>query len=174
MDALDESFGSMLEINQSKNIMFNTMFDCFEQELTYELEKKQQERTDAGEKFTRADEQEVIKSLFDVMPAIKTLYDNAVEQSVLLIDTEKMTDSRFAVNAPFTSSVDKGKITLDSRYSYANIRKFINSGRAGAVLPIHFLDGTAMAMMLDKYGKEILPLHDAIQVNAIEIGRAHV
>ena len=169
MEVLDKSFGSMLEVNQSKNIMFNTMFDCFEQELNYELEKKRTEKETAGERFTRADEQDVIKSLFDIMPAIKTLYDNVTEQSVLLMDTEKTTDSRYAVNAPFFKgrNKDTGYIDNDARYSYANVRRFINSGRAGAVLPIHFLDGTAMAMMLDKYGKEILPLHDAIQVNAI-------
>lgn len=69
----------------------------------------------------------------------------------------------------FKTITVKGKKTLDAVSLTGNVKEFVNPKKAGAVLPIHFIDGMMMAMILSKYYERgIVPVHDALVMSAFD------
>ena len=157
--SLEKSFAPYIEYNNSMNQMFVHMFQMFNTELEKKMNTLRQEYPFGIPKIK---EQEAIESLFDIFPAMRLAYSNSIEEGMLLMNTEKIRDDNTNVISPITKN---GQV--DRTTSYANVHKFVNAGKAGAVLPIHFVDGMGMAMVLDKFSN-IVPVHDAIVMSALD------
>ena len=158
-NSLSKSFSSHLEYNESMNHMFNHMFELFDIELT-KKEKELKEKYPAG--IPTVEYNKAVEELFDLMPAVRLAYSSYMDEGMLLMNTEKTRDETSHVSSP----INKNGKTVQTE-TYANVREFINSGKAGAVLPIHFLDGMAMTMLIDKY-PSIIPVHDAAVMSALD------
>ena len=157
--SLEESFKSYIKYNNSMNHMFIHMFQLFEAELDKKIEALKKIYPNG---IPILEEQNAVKELFDIFPALRLAYSESINEGMLLINTDKVRDNTSTVLSPINR---EGKTERDT--SYANVRKFINSGKAGAVLPIHFLDGMGMAMVLNKYSG-VVPVHDAIVMSALD------
>ena len=157
--SLEESFKSYIKYNNSMNHMFIHMFQLFEAELNKKIEALKKVHPNG---IPILEEQNAIKELFDIFPALRLAYSESMNEGMLLMNTDKARDDTSTVLSPINR---EGKTERDT--SYANVRKFINSGKAGAVLPIHFLDGMGMAMVLNKYSG-VVPVHDAIVMSALD------
>lgn len=157
--SLEESFKSYIKYNNSMNHMFIHMFQLFEAELDKKIEALKKIYPNG---IPILEEQNAVKELFDIFPALRLAYSESMNEGMLLMNTDKARDDTSTVLSPINR---EGKTERDT--SYANVHKFINSGKAGAVLPIHFLDGMGMAMVLNKYSG-VVPVHDAIVMSALD------
>jgi hypothetical protein len=164
-ESLSESFSITIDMNSSLNDMVKTMFAIFNKALEAEMNILE-EKYGLGN-IPIKEEELAIQKIFDLFPAMKLPYNttkDGISESALLFDTAKVSDSTSKVQAMYTN--DKGVLTSDT--SYANVRKFIHAGQAGAVLPIHFMDGMIMSFTLDQYGDSILGVHDAFIMSAMD------
>ena len=162
-NSLSESFASTITYNNALNDMVKTMFNLFNNVFEKEMKIL---RDEYGNDMPIAKEQQAILSAFDLFPAMKLPYNTTREgifESALLFDTTKVTSAESRVQTLYGN---KQGITSDT--SYADVRRFIDAGQAGAVLPIHFTDGMIMSFILDKYGEDILGVHDAFIMSALD------
>jgi len=153
-NVLEESFRPFMDFNSSMNVMFNTMFKYFELEFNKrmaELNKKY------GNEIPLKVEREVINDLFTLMPVMRLAYSQSLDQGMLLMNSERKVSEQSAVQTYYKN--EKGQTVSDT--THANVRKWIDANKAGAVLPIHFSDATMMMMLMHKYTTDILPIHDA-------------
>ena len=175
--SLEASFAETIKYNENINVMFNTMFTIFDKEYTKGL-KLLKEKHPEGIPIKAHDD--LVKSLFNVLPMIRLAYASSIAKEVdneiilegaLVIGKEKQTDNdKDSPTRTFTKSYfpnPKNRNEILSHTTQVKVLKFINAGKAGAVLPIHFLDGMAMTMILNKYGNEVVPVHDATVMSAL-------
>lgn len=162
-NSLSESFESTITYNNALNDMVKTMFNLFNNVLEKEMKIL---RKEYGNDIPITKEEQAILKVFDLFPAMKLPYNttrDGIFESALLFDTTKVTSPESRIQTMYGN---KQGITSDT--SYADVRKFIDAGQAGAVLPIHFMDGMIMSFILDKYGENILGVHDAFIMSALD------
>lgn len=157
--ALSRSFAAYIPYNNAMNQMFVSMFKMFDK--LYEKGMKDlREQYPDGVPIKEHDK--LVDSLFDVWPTLRLAYSESRKEGMLLMKTARAYNKQYQVQNATT--VD-GK--LETISTYANVKEFVNAGKAGSVLPIHFLDGMVMAMVLDKY-PNVIPVHDAIVMSALD------
>ena len=157
--ALSRSFAAYTPYNNAMNQMFVSMFKMFDK--LYEKGMKDlREQYPDGVPIKEHDK--LVDSLFDVWPTLRLAYSDSRKEGMLLMKTARSYDKNYQVQNATTSN---GK--LETISTYANVKEFVNAGKAGSVLPIHFLDGMIMAMVLDKH-PNVIPVHDAIVMSALD------
>ena len=156
--ALDETFeatyGDFIEAGRTINNSFTTMFRLFKQRLDRDIEAKQKE---FGRYLTGDETNAIIDTLKASMPAIETaLGDEASKMFIFKTEAtnydklEGMTES------------GQGKVRLaDNKTLSGQAKKYdmIESYASGAVVPIHYIDGSIQSIVLSEI--EALGVHDA-------------
>lgn len=162
-DSLSEGFQETVKYAKDMNDAVNTIFDLFNEVLERRMTVL---RGKYGENIPSKVERKMVEELLSIMPSMRLVWDNFTntnDEGALLIDTKRNNDKNVSVKTRFRSP--DGDVT--SNLSYANLRKFVDAGQAGAVLPIHFQDGIGMGMQLLRFGDEMLGIHDAIVISAL-------
>lgn len=159
-DALDSEFSRYGNINKVMNKMTLGMFYLF-QEVYNAKVAEAREKNDG--KISYKDKDAILEELKDMLPVIRLLYSDRIDEGMMLMGTSRdYTDTQ--VNNLYTEADG----TIISEAVYADNKRWDNAGLAGAVLPIHYIDGMAMAMVLNKYGDEVIPVHDAVVMSALK------
>lgn len=160
-DSLSESFKEYIQYNDSMNYMAVNMFVMFKAVLDSRLKSIKNDSKNIYGVFINK-RNEVIESLSELLPTLPLFYSDNRDEGMLLMKTEKIRTSEAQVQNP---RVIDGKLIQES--ANANIYDFVNPGKSGAVLPIHFIDGM-MAMMTLKNFNGVIPVHDAFVMSALD------
>ena len=165
--ALKGAFSLHEQINSCVNDIFVNAFYMFNEVLQSKLDALEETYPNG---IPNALYTETVHSLFDLWPAMKLAYgeDLKTDGMMLLMNTEKVRN-KTSQAIHFKTITVKGKKTLDAVSLTGNVKEFVNPKKAGAVLPIHFIDGMMMAMLLNKhYEKGVVPVHDAVVMSAFD------
>lgn len=164
-DALTEEFGPFLKIQESINLSFRAMFMAY----NVELKERIKELIEKKGFITKAEERQVINDLKEKFPAIKgPLADSEQiqDEGMIGIYSTKTADPEGSVAAQtwVNPKLIKGKKTLKI---WHRIKEFDAAVSAGSVVPIHYLDGSFMADVVNglanEYGRSgTTAIHDAI------------
>lgn len=159
-DVMVDEFQGLIEVNSAMvnatKMMFRSYNIAFKQKLA-EAEASGQYPNGITEKGLS----EIIRSLSKRFPIIKAPQSKRREEGVAIISHKKLDRKSEKLDATTTTIVDEnakdGYAVLQVQ---AMLRELDEAQAAGAVLPIHWIDGTAIGRTLAKGG--VLGIHDAI------------
>ena len=160
-DSLSESFKEYIQYNDSMNYMAVNMFAMFKSVLDKRLQDIKNSPTNIRGVLI-SERNKIIESLSELLPTLPLFYSNNRDEGMLLMKTGKIRTSEAQVQNP---RVINGKLVQES--TSANIYDFVNPGKGGAVLPIHFIDGMMAMMTLSKFNG-VIPVHDAFVMSALD------
>ena len=132
-DSLEQSFSSYVQYNDAMNQAFVSMFYMFDDVYTKRLEELKAVNNGS---VSIKEHTALINELRDLLPAMPLVYSDSLEEGMLLMKSIK--DYHRSQITNITTDAD-GILRMQSLN--ASVKKFANAGKAGAVLPIHFLDG---------------------------------
>ena len=158
--ALDKSFGEHTPYNQAMSDMVSTMFKL----LSMVMESKLRKVTKANGMIAVADYDRIVGELKKLFPTIPLAYSDDLDSGMFLMGTEKQRDTNSRVANP---SIVDGHVSTDNAFAEVKKLAMVGTGKAGAVIPIHFIDGMGMAMLLDKF-PNVIPVHDAVVMSAMD------
>ena len=164
-DSLEGAFKHFTPFNSAMNIAFNTMFKHFEKR--FDRAMKVLERRYGKDAIPIAERTKVIESLFNIFPAIRTAYSNDIAEGLVMLDTQRFIDSE---QTQEVHSYNPALQENEQSTTYLNVLKFIDAGRAGAVLPIHMMDGAGLSLVLEQMAEHVMPVHDAFVMSALDNG----
>ena len=178
-DAVEAKLGYFNDFSKAMNKSFQLMFQVFEYNYNEGMSilRDNNLRDNNTENITDEQEKELVESLFKVMPIIKTAYSyvsslEGFDTGLNIIKTAKDLDpaykgiDHFYKQTIANTKAEQGRSTKVTSY-HANVQKFIQSAKAGSVSPIHFIDSMIMTLVANKYGDQMIPVHDAIVMNAL-------
>jgi len=159
--ALDETFNKTyakyIEAGRTINDSFTAMFRIFKVKLDKAV-KAEEEVLERPLNSIEVDD--IITTLKDSMPAVKVALAENVDDKLMIFNEESknyepVTIGKLKVTGQgkFRTSADK----FDSAQS--KTRELVESYASGAVIPIHFLDGSLMSLSL--LATDSLGVHDA-------------
>ena len=166
-DYMGKEFADLVRANEIITDSTQVMFQAFKLEYDKAVDKKVQDKKKDNkvgeiEGLTKVEVLEVVKSLAHKFPLIKAPNSEAAIDGIAVV-AKKNADasSKLLGNAQTTikATNEKGYETLVIQ---AMTKEFDQARAAGAVLPIHWIDGTIIGEVLKKGG--ILGVHDAIVV----------
>lgn len=147
---LTDYFAEYIKVNDLINNTFRGMFTVFQdayQKATKDKVLTKQEKLD-----------EVIK-LINLMPGINTVLSKDIREGIAIYDTKPMSPKDLKLGKTQTKLMQDGKEI--SKAVQGLIKELDAPVSAGAVLPIHSIDGSIMTeLMLEIQG--IVGIHDAI------------
>jgi len=150
---MSDKFAEFMEVNDSINKSFKLMFQAYKEMY----DRKVKELVDNEQQITEEVKLNIVHELRDIFPIIKAPYSKDVTEGIPLYATsvKGVDNTRFRkVQTPLksgkTSSID------------IMLRDFEEAQKAGAVVPIHYIDGKIMGDMLLGKDSGVLPIHDAI------------
>ena len=150
-DILTDFFGDYLEANEIINNSFRGMFLVFQdayQKATKDRILTSQEKLD-----------EVIK-LIDLLPGIKGVLSKDIREGIAIYETKGMSPQDLKLGKAQTKLKDKnGKVITKAVQGL--LKELDMPVNAGAVIPIHSIDGSIMTELLNSM-KDIVGIHDAI------------
>ena len=165
-----ESYAPYIEAGDTINRAFQAMFRLFDAKLERKLEEARVAlKRDA---LTEEETDYVIDGMLESMPAIKVALAEA-ETDKLMIYKESSVSSDISKDTKDSTMLPKGKFKYDQKkakaqgksgvlYAKTKRKKLIESFASGSVIPIHFLDGSLMSMVLQN--SDALGIHDALMV----------
>lgn len=153
--SLKSHFGEFLRANNSINNAFRFMFHAYKTMYDKKLAELQKDGT-----VTIKQKMDVIHSLKDVFPLIKGPSNDNISNGVVIVDS-KVSQAEALHGAAQTHAIDQ------SHTVQGMVREFEAAMSAGAVVPIHFIDGAAMGALIESStgGQAI---HDAWIPNLID------
>lgn len=167
--ALSESFSEYAKINQCMNDMAKANFTLFHNAYTVELNHLNRKYHN---NVPLTEYKAMIQRLSPLLPTVQLMFgENPEDGQMLLMKTKKsMDDANEGRTITFSDTTTKdGTISqLKQDAVYGALRDFTNAGQAGAVIPIHFIDGMVMLHTLAANLDEgIIPVHDALVMSAL-------
>ena len=150
-DILTDFFGEYLEANEIINNSFRGMFLVFQDAYQKAIKDKiltSQEKLD-----------EVIK-LIDLLPGIKGVLSKDIREGIAIYETKGISPTDLKLGKAQTKLKDKnGKVITKAVQGL--LKELDMPVNAGAVIPIHSIDGSIMTELLNSM-KDIVGIHDAI------------
>ena len=143
---LESQFGQFVEINELTNNAFKLMYTNFSTEYKKEI-------SNLGEVITEADRLGIVHKLIDKFPIIAGPLSGMFEEGVAIFGKTKVTGDKSV--APVKTKLKGGNSTVS-----VIIKEIDAAMSAGAVIPIHFIDGAVMNYMMEKFKAQFI--HDAI------------
>ena len=177
-EALQSMFQPYVEVNELMINMSNTMADAFIKIYRHKLDKLMAEADSANRKITTKEIEQLKKELHEFLPTI-SLADDTYVQNIMRLDkltdeqTGYMTLTKFDKNRDTinmgTNYYTRNGEPVQGTYAYGNELMPTYPVRAGAVIPIHCLDGSILAKVLDQYGHlGINGIFDALVTSAFK------
>lgn len=169
-ETFNDTYGAYIEAGQKINASFTLMFRLFKAKVDIAIEAKQLELGKDGKRrhLTTAEMDEVIKSISDSLPAIKTALAGDNDNAKLMI---------YKTESTFYDSLDgevvddgQGRIKTTGSKTYSSQSKayqLVEAAASGAVVPIHYIDGSIQALVANS-GVSGLGVHDAWMLNIDE------
>lgn len=156
--ALDRTFtdtyGKYIDAASTINNSFTAMFRLFKVKLDAAMEAKHEE---LGRHLTDAETTEIISTMEESLPAIKTALGDA-KSKMMIFKTEatnyELLDNMKESGQANVRLKNKGRLS-----GQAKMYTMVESFASGAVVPIHFIDGSIQSIVLSKI--EALGVHDA-------------
>ena len=157
--ALEETFNKeyapFIEAAETINKSFVVMFRLFKHKVDKEINTKQDS---LGRYLTTDEITEVYTKHAKSMPAIRTALGTEVSKMMIF--------STQATNYTPTDSIKEsgqGKVRLAGKDNYlsgqAKFYEMVEADKAGAVIPIHYIDGSIQSIVLNAF--DVLGVHDA-------------
>jgi hypothetical protein len=146
---LSTEFADMIEANETINNSFKMMFRAWKIKYDEAIQLAGGFGT-----ITAEQELEIIKSLRDIFPLIKSPLGDGTRDGVAIVNTGIDTKYDYKYGAAQTALSNGSSPKVQSM-----IRQFEEAINSGAVIPIHYIDGSLMTNLLGKGG--ILGIHDA-------------
>ena len=170
--ALDETFtktyGVYIEAGNTINASFTAMFRLFKAKVDTAIEAKQLELGKDGKKrhLTSDEVNEVINTMKESLPAIKTaLSDDNINSQLMIYKTESTyfdsLDGEVVDNGQGRIKFNEKGMELSAQ---AKAYQLIEAAASGAVVPIHYLDGSIQSIVGTEFAA--LGVHDANMFNA--------
>ena len=171
--AFTDNFKEFIELQDRVNDAFKITYRLFEQELHVRLQELERSK----KKVTEEDYRKVIKDLWGKFPAIEGPMTQAIEGDKY--DVIPVTDSGTTSNETGAALRDTAQTKLVDKNSISGVRsitvhavmRFLKeAGKAGAVLPFHYIDGAELGRTIntlhDAHGNAVgfTPIHDAMMV----------
>lgn len=158
--ALEASFSEYKPYNQAMSDMVTTMFRLFE----IKLNEKIREVSDVNGTMSVEDYNRIVSELKDLFPAIPLAYSEDADSGMFLMDMDKQRDNSTQAS---NLVIENGRVKSENAFS--DVKAFVQTGtgKAGAVIPIHFIDGMGMAMLLHDF-PNVIPVHDAVVMSAMD------
>ena len=163
-----DTYGDYIEAGRKINNSFTVMFRLFKQRFDKAVEAKQKE---VKRHLTDAETVSIVNSLEESLPAIKTALGDA-KSKMMIFGTEAANYTKIE------GSKDTGQARvrrIDGDLSaQAKFYKLVESYASGAVIPIHFIDGSIQSEVLSEM--DVLGVHDANMFyidNVVEGTRAY-
>ena len=171
----NETYGVYIEAGNNINASFTAMFRLFKIKVDAAVKAKQLELGKEGKKrhLTSAETNEIIKELSESAPAIKLALSEEVSDKLMIYKTE----------STFYDSLDgevvdngQGRLKLGIKgedgkrkelSSQSKAYQLIEAASSGAVVPIHYLDGSIQTIVANE-GYAALGIHDAWMFNIDE------
>jgi hypothetical protein len=178
---MNSEFGELVQINTAITGMFQATTDEFLNEFVRRIKEFRSKNT----YMTEADKNKIIEDLADIFPMIQAPLGKKLIDGILVYESKLMSrdaDAEGETNNEESSGIkptfegaktrlpavkdkEAKKMSIDSM-----VRTIEKAQKAGAVLPIHFIDGSVMAKLLNDISGGILGIHDAILLG---IGMSH-
>jgi hypothetical protein len=151
-ETLEQEFGPTISARRNMNNAFTLMFNKFKEEFD--------SRFNDSDKTTASRNKILDEMVKDgKVPGMLTVYSDSASQRVPVMSTNTVSaDSSNIVISKFKENSRKRQ-----RKVHPLIREYIASPSAGAVVGIHWLDGSIMANTLDNHSG--LGVHDAVVSN---------
>ncbi len=158
-EVMSATFKPLVDVNKAMMDGTKLMFQVFITEYDRRVEKFTE---DNKRSMTPTEDEALVKDLVLLFPLIKAPNSASRDEGAAIVD-EGMRDSKDLslekVVTKFKSDDKKGYV---GKSVQAMIKEFKEAHAAGAVLPIHWIDGTIIGKELIKGGK--LGVHDAIVI----------
>jgi hypothetical protein len=165
-DVMESKFSKFIELNSKITDAFKLMTREFKKEY---FKERQNIINTVG--LTQKRDIELVRSLLDKFPLIKTVYSDDFESSLGVYERERLFN--FGSN---TGSKFLNKDGTRGGWSVTPIQNtFGEAVSAGAVLFVHMLDGSnVFKMLMDKSfeKKSMFTIHDALLINPLQINSA--
>jgi len=151
-DVFELNFGDMIRANEKTRNAFRAMTRLFIMDYDRQLSYIN--------KPTKGDEADVLKSLMNKYPALRAPLSNTegFDDYISIMSKGKATAANASVSTALNTNIEQ-KSGTTSITTKALLTRFEEAISSGVVLPIHYIDGTIMALTL-KLGE--LGVHDAI------------
>jgi len=153
-ETFTETYGDYIEAGRKINNSFTMMFRLFKQKLDKAVDNKQKE---LGRHLKDSEINEIIGTLEESLPAIKTVLGDAKSKMMIFGNEAVNYDLLKGVKESGQANV---RLADNKRLSgQAKRYKMVESFASGAVVPIHFIDGSIQSLVLSEV--EGLGVHDA-------------
>lgn len=154
-DTMMRAFGNLVEVNDATNALFQEVTELYVGEFEKKLEEVKKDKE--GMQYVTSKELKAIaESLHEIFPMITAPIGESLIEGILVYDTEAVGSDSYSYGQAKTRLNGK-KYSIDSV-----LRKVKAAQRAGAVLPIHFIDASVMARTINAVNAGVLGIHDAI------------
>lgn len=152
-DAMSQEFGELVELNDAIINSTKVMFRLWEKAYLTEVAK-------LPNLMTAEDKKRIFEDLAKKFPLIKApLSESELDRVAINTDSLVGSESRKIGNTQVAIKNENNK--LATRTIQLMTRQLVEAHAAGAVLPIHWIDGTVMGAVLAKF-PGVLGIHDAI------------
>lgn len=152
-DAMSQEFGELVELNDAIINATKVMFRLWEKAYLAEVAK-------LPNLMTAEDKKRILENLAKKFPLIKApLSESELDRVAVNTDSLVGSESRKIGNTQVAIKNENNK--LATRTIQLMTRQLVEAHAAGAVLPIHWIDGTVIGVVLAKY-PGVLGIHDAI------------
>ena len=161
---MTDNFQPFIEAQKNINNSFKVMFSLFNKEYQEELAKINKDTS----KVTDADKLVIIDKLRHKFPAIKgPLSDKADKSDYIGIyktknATPSSTENRLKPTQTYLAGGKSDKVRHE-------IKVFEEAVSAGAVVPIHYIDGALMGILNEEFSGQFTAIHDAIMMPLTEM-----
>ena len=169
-DTLKDEYKHFIDLSGTLNKSFQLRFQLAKNMIDSKIEEEFSKRVDkaGGNKnlvppLNRKDMEKILEEVHDVLPVFKTPLDkkDGDKAEGLIAKLERVSfESKGAVgNVATTGKVDVKGAKSKLKNAALEVYELVESATGGAVLPIHFFDGSIQAEVLSKYNA--LGVHDA-------------
>ena len=154
---MEEKFKPLNDANQSIINATKIMFNVFIKEL--EEKSEELKKQNGGRPLTKTEVHNLVLELENKFPLIKGPKSTRRGDGVAVI-ADKLADSNDVVTDKGNVSVkNQGGVDYAQLTTRAMVREFEQAHASGAVMPMHWIDGTIIGELVKTGG--ILPVHDA-------------
>jgi hypothetical protein len=161
-EAFTKNFKPYIDLQNVINDAYRVSFRLFEAELQEEMTKLQAEKKVVTDKDYKA----LIEKLWDRFPAIKgplsKVVDGALEGDDIPVVDYTSRSSFGTVPLRDRAQTKVHSVSGNASTVVRAVMKFLaEAGKAGSVLPFHYIDGAELGTTLLEVGGGLTPIHDA-------------
>jgi hypothetical protein len=150
-DHYRKEYQQLIDANQVMNNAFIGMFKAYRQAYNEKV---------AGIKGVTAEQKvEIIRELQSVFPLIRGPLSEDINEGIPIYDSTRTHAKGEFGPAQVSYYGKEGKV--QQKTAQAIIKEFEAATKAGAVVPIHYIDGAVMAATINNSKKGLLGVHDA-------------